>query len=149
MKNKKAMSIPIVLLVFATLILTIFSLFIFATKDNETKTLVSYASLLEDLYSREEITNFYISEILEEIQVTEDETLFIQNFKKELDKYRFKDGKFPDSILSDLYLQINEENIVIENKEGNFLITFTIKVENQEKEISADHNYKRTFEKPI
>lgn len=145
--NKKAtMSISIVLLVLATLILSIFALFTFNLRDNEAREIVSYASYLEGIYAREEIINFYIQGIIDDIEVKNKEE-FISKFKQELGKYKDKQGDYLLSELSQVEEQIKEENIDI--AEGKLKITFNIEIEKNTENLDVAYAYKKSFEKEL
>lgn len=159
LKNKKAgMEISIVLLVIATLVLTTFSLYTFYTKQKSIEEKIYITRFLEDIYSKEEIINFYIDNILEKSikNSSGDENKIIENFKQELGNYKNKDGKFIVSELSQIEEQVSQDNIKIEN--GKAVAEFEImlkgnvavKEKKAEKELfSAIYTYKKKFEKNI
>ena len=85
-KSKKAeMSIPIVLLVLATLILYVFSLFLFNSRNKEIEAKIYVTAFLNDIYSQEEAINFYVYEIIEKIETGSlEKQEFLQEFRRKL-----------------------------------------------------------------
>lgn len=165
-KNKKAMSISIVLLVLATLVLTSFSLLTFYLRKDKIQEEIHTTRFLEDIYAKEEQINFYINEIMEKaVQATKESENFEEdfpiNFLNELDKYKIN-NKFIMQELEQVQNQVNENPdifVIEENKEGEktvkkvtaeFQIIIEDKVTVEDKELfSAVYTYKKTFEKEI
>lgn len=88
MKNKKASSISITLLVFMILILCGLSLFIFATSENKFSQKVEIIGEMNNFYSENQLFEFYLyntakNVILQNPQI-ENSQDFIKNFKAEL-----------------------------------------------------------------
>lgn len=89
MKNKKAMSLAIVLLVLATLILSGFALLTFNARENDISETIQITKFLRRIYSEEVKINFYVENILRGMEVkglSKDE--FKNKFTTELIDYR-------------------------------------------------------------
>ncbi len=151
MRNKKAMSIAVVFLVLATLVLTVFSLFVFNTRANNLSKPIELTSL-EGVYSREDSVNFYINEIMEksvESGISQDS--FIINFLAELRKYKIN-GVYVVSELSQIEEQADENHLKVEDGKATaeFKINLKEKVTADNKELfSAIHTYNKKFEKTL
>ena len=155
--NKKGMSISIVILTFATLALTVFSLFVFSFHGNNLSGKVNLANL-DRTYAIEELINFYVDDMIERsFKLGIDEAEFIENFKKELDNY--EDGD--DFVLEELRQieeQINNENIEIKKVKGvnkKVIVNLDISIDdeimnrNGNRIIFINYNYEKRFEKDL
>ena len=156
-KNKKGMSISIVILTFATLALTVFSLLVFSFHGTDLSENVNLADL-DRVYAIEELVNFYVDLMIENsIEENIDENKFIENFKKEFDNYKQGDD-FVLEELRQIEEQINNENIEFEqvnrvNKKVIVNLEISIEDEivkrNGEQVIVVKYNYQKTFDKEI
>ncbi|MEK6872987.1 MAG: hypothetical protein AABW90_03165 [Nanoarchaeota archaeon] len=112
--NKKAVSISILLLVISTLILSITSLSYLIIKNRDIKKTIVVSSEIDKLYLKESLLNFYLDDIFEkavnEFNYVNGKQIFIDNFRKELEKYKDKNGLYPMSELKQAE-SINEENL--------------------------------------
>ncbi len=156
LKNKKAgMEISVVLLVIATLVLSGFVLLTFYTKQKSMQEKIYATKFLEDIYSKEEIVNFYINNVLEnsvkDFNKEDGEVKLILNFKNELNKYKINNNYIIPE-LAQIEKQVNEEHIKIEDNKATaeFQITLEDKVvENGKAIFSAVYTYDKKFEKEI
>lgn len=156
-KNRRGMSISIVLLVLATLVLTSFALFTFYLREKSIQEEIYTTRFLEEVYVKEEKINFYVQNIFDnsvrDFNRDEDVSKLINNFKQELGKYKIN-NKFVIAELEQVEGQINEEHIKVKNNKvtAGFQITIKSNVtdEKKEKEIfSAVYTYNKKFEKQI
>lgn len=154
-RNKKAMSIPIVLLVLLTLILITTSLFYFNIKQKNVKETMMIPDEIDRIYVKELQLNYYLQDIFDKafegITAENSQEQLIDNFKRELARYKVND-KFIVPEFSQIELQINREHITFEN--GKAIARFDIVLENKvtakDKIIfSAVYAYEKTFEKEI
>ncbi len=145
MRNKRAMSVSIVVLVLATLVLTVFALFSFVIKDTNIQSEILMTRFLEDMYSHEQEINFNINMIIQGINAKNKDE-FISNLKSEL-----TNSKIPE--LVKLESQVNSDSVKQEGK--IFAIEFSIFLENKVDlgkdgiPIYASYSYKKTFEKEL
>lgn len=154
-KNKKSMEISIVVLVLATLVLTIVSLFAFNIRGDK---LVERVNLdLDNVYAIEELVNFYVNKMIENsIEDNMNEEKFIENLKREFDKYK-QGNDFVLEELRQIEPQISKDNIKIEKINGinkNVSITLEISISDSifydNKEIVfITYVYTKTFEKDL
>ena len=150
------MSIPIVFLVLATLVLTVFSLFVFSIRLSSLSKPLALASL-DEIYAKEELINFYIDKIMEksvkDFKLEYGEQGFIDNFKQELARYK-QGNDFVLEGLGQVEGQLKDENIEID--EGNKKISLSLSMtvfggssyKNTEL-FSASYTYRKTFEKAL
>lgn len=150
MKNKKAMSIPIVLLVILTLVLITTSLFYFNIKQKNVKETIRIPDEIDRVYVNELQLNYYLQEIFDNatnnFKFEDGKQEFINNFKNELDKYDILENK------EDIKLQIVDENI--ELTPDKISLTLNIKLNGKQeidgKEvINVKYEYKKGFEKDL
>lgn len=146
MFGKKA-DVAITLLVLMTLALTLATLYMFNTHVNKVSSTIQDSRFLDKIYYNEEKINFYTNEIVEKAIAsmkgkTKEE--FIDNFKKELEKYKKNETYIVDG-LSQLDEQLNVNNVEISDKEVS--ISFNIKIDEKYKEkfiVSYAYNKKFT-----
>lgn len=150
------MEISIVVLVLATLVLTIISLFAFNIRGDNISARVNLADL-DRVYAIEELVNFYVNEMIENsIEDNINEEKFIENLKREFDKYK-QGNDFVLEELRQIESQINEENIEIEKSNGvNKKARISLKISTSDsilydnKEIIfITYSYSKTFEKDL
>jgi len=155
-KNKKSMSISIVILVIATLVLTIVSLFAFNIRGDNISARISLANL-DNVYVVEDLVNFYVYEMIENsIEEGMSEEKFIENLKTEFNKYKQGDD-FVLEELRQIEFQINKENIEIKeingiNKKVSIILEISILesiLDNNQEVIFVTYDYKKTFEKDL
>jgi hypothetical protein len=143
MRNKRGMSIALVLLVLATLVLTTFALFTFYSREKSIQEKIHTTRFLEDTYTEEDLINFYLQDIFDEAQ-GESEEEFVDSFKEELKKYKI-DGKF----LVDELGQVERQVEKIEVDEGKVMVEFQIELAGKSGAFSADYIYNKKFEKQV
>ncbi|MEK6859882.1 MAG: hypothetical protein AABX54_03635 [Nanoarchaeota archaeon] len=145
-KNKKA-NIPITLLVLMTLVLTVYALYSFNTHMNKVSAEIKDSRFLDYIYARENEINFYVSDMIEmaALKSSEDKSLFIDNFRKELFKYK-KNESFIFEELNQVEAQINNENVEMNDKEVSINLSIKIEKKFQDKFIIS-YLYKKKFVK--
>lgn len=155
-KNKKSMEISIVVLVLATLVLTIFSLFAFNIRGDNLFARVNLVDL-DNVYAIEELVNFYVSKMIENsIEDNMDEEKFTENLKTEFNKYK-QGNDFVLEELRQIEPQINKDNIKIEKINGiNKKASITLKISisdsilyNNKEIVFITYAYTKTFEKDL
>ena len=116
--NKKAMSIPIVLLVILTLILVTVNITYFILREGGIQKTINVPSAMDSLYVKEAQINYRLQDVFdkatEDFKVKEGKEVFIENFKTELGKYK-RDWDFI-VVLDDVESQLTEDNINLTNK---------------------------------
>ena len=94
--NKKAVSISILLLVVSVLILSITSLSYLSIKNKDIKKTFGVSSEIDKLYLKESLLNFYLDDIFEksarDFNYVNGKRVFIDNFMRELENYKDKNG---------------------------------------------------------
>ena len=149
-KNKRA-NIPITLLVLMTLVLTVSALYSFNTHVNKVSTEVKDSRFLDYIYAQENKINFYIDDMMEKAVVktvvidSDTKSFFIDNFKKELLKYKKNETLVPEE-LNQIEQQINLENVNIKDKEISINISIKIEKKFQDKFIIS-YLYTKKFSK--
>lgn len=149
-KNKRA-NIPITLLVLMALVLTLAALYSFNTHANRVSAEIKDSRFLDYIYSKENEINFYINDIVEKAAVKtvainpDTKSLFMDNFKKELLKYK-KNETFAPEELSQVEQQINLNNIEINDREVSINLSIKIEKKFQDKFIIS-YLYNKKFSK--
>ena len=144
-------SIAIVLLVLLTVVLLTTSLFYFIIRDKRDTQSVYAPSFLKEIYFNEANINLYVQQIVDESSKNADsKAVFIYNFKKNLEKYKDKDGNFIVFELGQIDTQLVEKNIeLVSNNHFKIKLDFVLSKEllNQDKKIfSAVYSYSKVFE---
>lgn len=148
MKNKKGMELAIPFLVLMTIILVTSTLFVFNLNSKSVGTKIGDYGLLDDINIKEKQINFYINDVVEntisEIQKGKDvKTQFIENFNKELNKY--KNGEiFYVKELEQLQSQLNTDKIKIEDKKISIVFKIEIGEEFPDK-MTVIYSYEKEF----
>lgn len=139
MRNKKAsMEISIVVLVLATLVLTIFSLYTFYQRAKDIKEEAYFGSSIESIYAKEETINFYIYNSMETAAGSfgGDKTQFNQIFSQEIGKYK--------KVMPELgQIDSQTSSITVGNK--NVTAEFNIILGWKDEKFSASYNYSKNF----
>ena len=124
MRNRKgAMQISIVLLVIATLILVITSIYFFNIREkNLTKSIVS-GSDSEKVYVKQEIVDFYLRRITSRTNTNGN---VVMNFQNELYRYKDRNGNYPIIYLKQVESQLDSIHIRLEG--GKLKVDFDINI---------------------
>src|SRR3989344_9684166 len=115
MKNE-AVSIPIILMVISSLILSIISLTYFVFKNNNTAEIIKISDELDQVYLEQALLNFYLQDVfdkaVENFNPSQGKPLFIDNFKKEYLKYKSKDGRYPINSMASIESYVLNGNLI-------------------------------------
>ena len=145
MRNKKAMSLSIVLLVLATLILSGFALFTFNMRQKEISEKIQITNFLENIYAKESKINFYAENILRKMDV---KGLSLEQFK---DKFTTELNR-PKKVETNWEFTINEP-VSLDGKKAVISLTIKITGKGIDKEgeeiASSIYEYDKTFEKTL
>lgn len=146
--NKRGMELAIPFLVLMTIILTISALMIFNLNSNRTVANMDDYSLMDNILVKEKQINFYINDIFEnsvsEIQKGRDiKTQFIENFNKELNKYK-NNEIFYIKELEQLEGQLDLDKINLEDKKISIIFKIEIGKEFPDKLIVV-YSYEKEF----
>jgi flagellar basal body-associated protein FliL len=146
MRSKKgAVSIPILILVIMTLILTLVTLYSLASRKENDAKIMQVPSIIDQVYLDEASVNYHLQEIFdkttENFKPEDGEGKFLEDYSREMQIYK----KMPISAhletnITDFFL--NEEKLVL-----TIEIELTKEKTNQEQEIFVKHTYEKTFEK--
>jgi hypothetical protein len=124
--NKRAQgSLAVVITVLATFALCITALFLFSTKAASIEENLD-VSVMEKVYSRATIINFYLDEISSEIKSSQDSLI---QFKRELNNHKDKQGQYFDLVLIQIENQLNNapsNHIYTEN--GSVFLNFEVRL---------------------
>jgi len=159
MKNKKAgMSIPIVVLVIFTLVLTLVTLAYFSTRDETDKKTLIVPGIIDGVYLEEAQLNYLLEDIFnkasKDLKFEDGKEVFINNFKKELERYKSEGEGYSIEGLEQVHKQINDEILMGEGLELNEeKITLKLGIElfagniNEKEDIKINYKYEKEFEK--
>lgn len=150
LQDKKAgMPIAIMLLVVATLVLVIFTLYSFNVSKNKFGNSIYMTGFLDDVYSKEAMINFYIKSIVENIESPSSAGDFASKFRQGLERYK-NNGEYIAPELKQVEEQAVSENV--KNENGEYSITLSLKIEDNvkisgEELMSASYVYTKSFVK--
>ena len=163
--NNKAVSLPILLLVITSLVLSIISLTYFIIKENNIHEIISVSSQLDQIYLKELLLNFYVQDVFDKSvvgiraasstskDVETAKIAFIDNFRKELVNYKDKNSRYPVDELALVELKILEDNIIdsVELNEEKLIFRLPLTIRtgytSAEDDISLSYDYIKEFEK--
>lgn len=147
MNNKRGMSVSIVLLVLGTLVLCVYSLYSFTTRDKYFEDTLGVSQLVGTAYEREQEINFFIQDILNSIKNPSNEDDFISKFSSELDKYKVN-GEFYPIELEQVKKQLISENVIKENGRYGVKLSIVVSARYEDKNAkrdSAEYAYEKRF----
>lgn len=152
--NKKSMSIAIVLLVILALILILLSLTYFSNRKTDLIENLRLNNKLDDIYIKEDKINTVVENIFEEsarnISFSSDKSVFINEFKKNLDNLK-NNGIYPNDLigLSQVENQINPENVILNQEKLSLKINLVLKDSEKidEKDPSKTNEYSYSYSK--
>ncbi len=152
--NKKGAGAPIaigILIILIFVLLTVaYEKFYFRIQ--QTSILIENSDLLETVYSQESKVNFQIQQIVDSSAIgtsssINDKAKFIENMKKELEKYKVQDNYIIPE-LGQLPERLTENRVITDN--GQISIKLRIKIENSLQNegftyVSAQYIYEKEF----
>lgn len=150
--NKKSMVIPIVFLVFLTLVLTVTSLFYLITNKERIDEIIKAPPAVDKIIIEEGRLNFYLQSIFDNAvrDVNKNDLIgkFIENYAEELSNYKDENENYYIKDLEQVENQLTQENIELNNEK----LVFTINLEltggdYYEEGIFITYNYEKNFEK--
>lgn len=112
LKNKSG-AMEIVLLVLLVVLVTSASLFIFITSDRKAEAKIYDARFIEGFYQKQELAEFYIKQVGEDVIEKNGASNFKENFKTEFGKYNFE-----EDYLKELKKLISEDkfNVLVDGE---------------------------------
>jgi len=148
--NKKAVSLPILLLVLSSIILSGMALFYFNFIDKDASENLINKNINDDIdnvYEKKDLLDFYINDIFEtaarDFKKGTSNEIFLLNFKETLYQYKDKIGNYPLKELKQLE-KVNEENIQI--TVNSVILTVNIVIE-EDDNIKVVYRYEKTLVK--
>ncbi len=141
--NKKG-DISITLLVVMAVVVAGAASFIFLTDSGKLEQKVANARALDEIYSKEEVLDFYISEILDNIKGITTKEDFVDKFRSEIGKYKDNE-KYVLEELANVRIQAGEARI----ENGKVIVDFNIPLGFKEDDFEIRKAYVRTFEKQV
>jgi len=153
-KNKKADSVSILILVLLSLGLVGITLLVFNSDMAKVSAEVKGSGYLNDVYLREGKIDFYINNIMEKsilkVQNRENPVPeFSDYFKEELLKYK-QNGTFVIEEFSQVEEQIKNENIGFNSEKKEITLNLNFKIDrNFENQLMISHSYGRKYIKKI
>ncbi len=144
MKNKKAMSIAVVILVFATIFISGLCLVAFSLRKNNLDNLSSTS--LGDIYRVESILNYNLRKIVDEsFEPGMDKEQFIIKFKESLNEYK-SGGNYVIPQLSQIESQL--DNAIVENNRVS--LPLDLKIEGfVDEDLYVSYKYTKVFEMEV
>ena len=153
MKNKRAMSLPILVLVILTIVLVFVSLFYFSSRDKQNKETLMIPSVIDELYRGEARLNFHLRDIFEKsvknMQETKSQDVFISSFKDELNRFKSQNGNYLIQGMEQVESQLNNKNIIIDSEK----VILTLEIElfaskkDDKQDTQVNYKYIKQFEK--
>ena len=126
-KSRKA-AMEIVLLVFLVFLVVTVALFIFLVNPSYAKVNVYDARFIENVYQRQDLIEFYIRQVGEDVLEKTGESDFKENFKAEFGRYNFAPQAYPETFPDEMstgskgdYLE-ELEKIIQEDKFNVFIV---------------------------
>ncbi|MEK6873664.1 MAG: hypothetical protein AABW91_02370 [Nanoarchaeota archaeon] len=163
-KTKKAQSLANFVLVFFTLALVTISLFYILTKENSYDKNFNSPYVLDSVYSREEVINFYLQDIADHsvvgINSVEDKQKLIDNIKGNATKYETASGYVKneknEDVLADENVgivlesmkKLNEDNveIIVNNgKVEKISVSFDVSINSNSEDLVINYDYRKSF----
>ena len=114
--NKKAGSIPIMILAFCTVALSLLSIGFFLVKQTDMQEIFDISNEIDKVHYEKLILDFYLQDIFDKASKRFDRNKgkvgFIEAFKKELRVYKDENGKYPVNALAKVELIVLENDII-------------------------------------
>jgi len=153
-RNKKAISIPIVLLVIFTIIITSTSLFYFVISKKDFSTRLIIPNTIDSIYLEETYLDYYLNEIFErsinDFSKINGKEVFIENFKSNLIEYKDKNGNYVLKSLREVEVSLDSEDVILTGESLvlniDILISESKEIEGYEV-LYVSYNYENSLEK--
>jgi len=153
--NKKAISVPILLLALSCAFLTLSSLAYFIIIDSNTGEIIRVSQEIDNVYLEEILLNFYVQDIFDKAVVgfNGDKQAFLDNFRRELLKIKNKNGLYPVDSLALLDLRFQNEDLASNVEVTANSITFRPELiikqgySSEDDDISITYTYVKEFAK--
>jgi len=153
--NKRAVSIPILILVLTAIGLSVLSLSYFIVKGNDINNVIKISNEIDEIYLKEQLLNFYLQDIFDKAAFgfNGDKKAFVDSFRRELLNYKDKNGLYSIGELAFVELKIIEDDFIDDVQViGNSLILrMDLSIKNDlsnSNDIKLNYNYLRILRKP-
>ena len=143
--NKKASTpIGVGLLVALAIVLVFFSLYSFNIKNKDIQEKINYPNSLDKVYVQEELVNFYANEILDN-SILKGKDNLNEKVKKELVRYKDKEGKYPVGELK----QLEEQTDKVSIEGGKVYWRLNMTLQYSEENLKVAYNYNDEIERTL
>jgi len=150
--NKKAGSIPIMILAFCTVALSLLSIGFFLVKQTEMQEIFDISNEIDKVHYEKLILDFYLQDIFNKTSKRFDRSKgkvgFIKAFKKELRVYKDENGLYPVKALARVELRVLENDIIDYvdiSDEISFKLNFYFVKTGSINRLLIKYNYDKTF----
>ena len=150
--NKKAGSIPIMILAFCTVALSLLSIGFFLVKQTDMQEIFDISNEIDKVHYEKLILDFYLQDIFNKASKRFDRSKgkvgFIKAFKKELRVYKDENGLYPVNALARVELRVLENDIIDYvdiSDEISFKLNFYFVQSGKADRLLIKYNYDKTF----
>ena len=151
MNKKGLLSNPIIWLVLLEVCLILFTLFYFNSKHQQVERTIVLSNEVDGVYIQEAQLNFILQNILDSASLRVDSSYskesFINEFKKELNRYKNLDGSYFIKGLNQVEDQLNSGNVDINDKKVSLVLKFIIDNSGSNNNLKVTYSYVKKFEK--
>ena len=128
MKNKKAVSTPILLLVICTIVISGLGLIYFHALDKRNREIIYTAQEIDSVMIYKEVTRVYLEGVFkqtsEDFQSEEGSVMFIEKFKKNLAQLKDATGRYPAPQLETIVATLTKDSFSL--TKNSFIITIPV-----------------------
>ena len=150
--NKRAASIPIMILAFCTVALSLLSIGFFLVKQTNMQEIFDISNEIDKVHYEKLVLDFYLQDIFDKSSKGFDRNKgkvgFIEAFKRELRIYKDENGKYPLNALAKTELRVLENDImdyVDISDEISFRLNFDFIQFGKADRLFIEYNYDKTF----
>ena len=151
--NKRAASIPIMILAFCTVALSLLSIGFFLVKQTDMQEIFDISKEIDKAHYEKLVLDFYLQDIFNKASKRFDRNKgkagFIEAFKKELRDYKDENGLYPVNALARVELRVLKNDIIDYvdiSDEISFKLNFDFKVnDDMVNRLLIKYNYDKTF----
>ena len=150
--NKRAASIPIMILAFCTVALSLLSIGFFLVKQTDMQEIFDISNEIDKVHYEKLVLDFYLQDIFDKSSKGFDRNKgkvgFIEAFKRELRIYKDENGKYPVNALAKTELRILENDIIDYvdiSDEISFRLNFDFIQFGKADRLFIEYNYDKTF----